>query len=548
MRDGEKQWDAWREGIIGLGVQSSHKSYYPELQKRMADLKRFRVLLDYATDAIFLANSDTGQLVDINESACSLLDYGRQELLARSLFDLISLDDLQLFVGENAAEGSSVHARRVSMPRKDGSEVPVEIGARVASFEGRPYYIVSVRDLRERIRLESQLQQAQKMDSIGRLAGGVAHDFNNMLTGIQGNTDLALLELSEDHPVRALLLEVRRASESATALTRQLLTFSRKQVVEPRPIDLNLLIESMHRMLRRLIGENILCEFLAGSSLHQINADPNQIEHAIVNLAVNARDAMPNGGKLTIETCNVVLGNLYCGRHIGCRPGEYVRLAITDTGVGMSEDTRRHVFEPFFTTKAAGLGTGLGLATVYGTVTQAGGSIELYSEPFLGTVFKLYFPRHVVSEARAIPPSSAAASAAVAASAESEIPCTGTETVLIVEDERLVADLASRVLERLGYRVVTCNCGEDALAVAASMNEKIDLLVTDVVMPGINGKILAETLRKTRPEIRIVYTSGYTRDVIVHHGVLNPGVLFLDKPYTPQALAAKVREALDAKT
>jgi CheY-like chemotaxis protein len=290
-------------------------------------------------------------------------------------------------------------------------------------------------------------------------------------------------------------------------------------------------------MLCRLIGEDIQFEFLQDPSLHPILADPNQIEHAIVNLVVNARDAMPTGGRLTIETSNVVLGNLYCGRHLNCLPGQYVRLAITDTGTGMSEDVRQHVFEPFFTTKAQGRGTGLGLATVYGTVTQVGGSIELYSEPGLGTVLKLYFPcQQAVSDA-----------AKTVLERESQAFPIGSERILFVEDEELVSAMATRVLERSGYRVTTCNSGEEALATVATITEKIDLLVTDVVMPGIDGKVLAETLLRQRPGIRVLYTSGYTRDVVVHHGILERGVCFLSKPYTPQALATKVREILDDK-
>ncbi|MGA8754016.1 response regulator [Candidatus Deferrimicrobium sp.] len=385
----------------------------------------------------------------------------------------------------------------------------------------------------EKEKLRGQLQQAMKMEAVGRLAGGVAHDFNNLLTAIMGNISLALMKLSPSDPAGGLLAEANKAAESAASLTQQLLAFSRKQIIKPKVLDLNILIADMNKLLFRLIGENIDLKTVPGEDLGSVKVDAGQFEQILVNLAVNARDAMPEGGMLFIETANVDLDEEYCTKHPYVRPGRFVMLAVSDTGHGMSEEVKRQVFEPFFTTKSKGIGTGLGLATIYGVVKQANGSIEVYSEVGKGTTFKIFLPR-VEDEDAGTPVSS--------------LPMElleGSETVLLVEDEKIVRDVGARILERSGYRVMQAGNGDEAIALAMEYGERIDLLMTDVVMPGMHGRELANRLTRIHPETRVLFTSGYTDDAIVHHGVLDEGVSFIGKPYSPSALAKKVREVLD---
>ncbi len=385
----------------------------------------------------------------------------------------------------------------------------------------------------ERSRLEDQLQQAMKMEAVGRLAGGVAHDFNNLLTSITGNVQLSLMDLSPDDPLEGALTEIAQAADSAASLTRQLLAFSRKQLIEPKVLNLNELIVSLEKMLRRLIGEDIELKTIPGKRLGSIKADPGQLEQILVNLAVNARDAMPDGGKLIVETANAELDEEYCRLHPHSRPGAYVMLAVSDTGTGMSDEVKSHLFEPFFTTKPKERGTGLGLATIYGAVKQAGGSVEVYSEEGEGTTFKIYLPL-VAQKAERLQ----------AAAPAIDMPG-GTETVLIVEDEKSVRDMAIRILKRLGYNVLQAPDGGQAFMLAEKYTDKIDLLVTDVIMPGMNGRQLAERLIQIHPEMKVLYTSGYTENAIAHHGVIDEGLQFIGKPYTPQALAKKLRDVLE---
>ena len=385
----------------------------------------------------------------------------------------------------------------------------------------------------EKEKLRAQLQQAMKMEAVGRLAGGVAHDFNNLLTAILGNISLALMKLSPSDPAGGLLAEANKAAESAASLTQQLLAFSRKQIIKPKVLDLNILIADMNKMLVRLIGEDIDLKTVPGADLGLVKVDASQFEQILVNLAVNARDAMPEGGKLLIETVNVDLDVEYCARHPYVRPGRFVMLAVSDTGHGMSGEVKRQIFEPFFTTKPKGTGTGLGLATIYGVVKQSKGSIEVYSEVGKGTTFKIYLPRIEAEDARTPEPS---------------LPMElleGTETVLFVEDEEIVRDLGVRILEGLGYKVMQASNGDEAIARAMEYGDRIDLLMTDVVMPGMHGRELANRLTGIRPETRVLFTSGYTDNAIVHHGVLDEGVSFIGKPYSPSALAKKVRDVLD---
>jgi PAS domain S-box-containing protein len=392
--------------------------------------------------------------------------------------------------------------------------------------------LASFVDVTEERRLQAQLLQSQKLESVGRLAGGVAHDFNNLLTVIRGYLELSLQSLREDNPLVDYLTEVDRAADSAAGLTQQLLAFSRKQIIAPQVLDLNDVVQRVDAMLQRLLGEHIALEVHPGADLWRVRFDPGQAEQILVNLAVNARDAMPDGGRLTIETSNVRLDSAYAETHPDAHPGEYVLLAVSDTGEGMSSETRAHAFEPFFTTKQPGHGTGLGLAMIHGAVSQNGGRVEVYSELGHGTSFKIYLPRTVGTIASTDEPALRTSPA-------------GRETILVAEDDERVRMLTVRLLSRLGYRAIAVGSGDEALAWLDTHAEPIDLLLTDVIMPGMNGKTLAERVRAVRPGTRVLFTSGYTANVIVHHGVLKPGVEFLAKPFSGSSLAQKVREVLD---
>jgi hypothetical protein len=389
-------------------------------------------------------------------------------------------------------------------------------------------------EITERKRLEEQLLQSQKMEAVGQLAGGVAHDFNNILTAIVGYTDLLAAELGANEQQHEDLEEIRKAARRAAALTRQLLAFSRKQVLEPRIIDVNGVVMNLDKMLRSLISENIELKTDLAQNLAAARADPNQIEQVIMNLAINARDAMPDGGTVTIETRNATLDDAYAAQHVSVIPGEYVMLAVSDTGCGMDEKTQSRIFEPFFTTKPAGRGTGLGLSTVYGIVKQTGGNIWLYSEPGKGTTFKIYLP------------AIAALPEDIGKVAPAEVLARGGGTVLIVEDDDQLRRLTHRALASQGYTVLEADRGSAALDIARRHKGHIDLLLTDVIMPDTNGRKLAETIRAARPGLRVLYMSGYPDGAISSHGMLEPGVAYLAKPFTTAAVTRRVREVLEA--
>jgi PAS domain S-box-containing protein len=413
-------------------------------------------------------------------------------------------------------------------------------GVPVRDADGRVVRIVgTVLDLTERRRVERELRRleedllhSQKLDAIGRLAGGVAHDFNNMLTAILGHVELATRAAQPGALVLEHLQQVQAAAERAAGLTRQLLTFARKQVIQPVVLEPNVLVQDLVKLLRPLLNENIELKVLLGADVWPLRIDRGQFELLLVNLAVNARDAMPGGGRITIETENLVLDEEACRHRQGVAPGEYVQIIVTDTGHGMDAATRQHVFEPFFTTKAAGRGTGLGLATCQGIVDQHGGHIWFYSEPGRGTCFKICFPRAPAPMKAEAPPVHAP-------------PARGSETILVVEDESRVRDLCARVLRAFGYRVLAAGTGREAAAASASHPGPIHLVVSDVMLPDLRGPELAAGLRRGRPSLRILYTSGYTENTITHEGVLDPGVRFLEKPYTPTQLAKAVRRVLD---
>jgi nitrogen-specific signal transduction histidine kinase len=390
------------------------------------------------------------------------------------------------------------------------------------------------RDISERRSLEDHLRQAQKMEGIGQLAGGIAHDFNNLLTAIGGRCYLVLKQLEPDNPLRRDLEIIQGAAQRAARLTHQLLAFSRKQILEPRLLDLNAMVADIEPLLQRLIGEDIEVTMDLGSELGRVKADPGQVEQVLMNLAVNARDAMPQGGRLTLQTADVILDEAYARVHTGVEPGRYVRLAVGDTGHGMDETTRARIFEPFFTTKEIGKGTGLGLATVYGIVKQSHGHIAVDSEPGQGATFKIYLP-----SVDALP----SADAPVEAKRGST---RGSETVLIVEDDELLRGLARDILAAQGYSVLVAASPMNALQVAAEHQTPIHLLLSDVVMPQMNGKQLADRLLAGRPDLKVLFMSGYLDSVIVQHGVLEPGVHFLHKPFTPAGLSSKIRDVLES--
>ena len=386
----------------------------------------------------------------------------------------------------------------------------------------------------ERQTLESQLRQAQKMEAFGQLAGGIAHDFNNLLTAIIGGAYLARIDLPSDHPSQRELDEIDKAGNRAAALTKQLLAFSRKQVLQPRVLDLNVIVADMAKMLRRVIGEHVEFSHKLQEAIGRVKADPSQIEQVILNLAVNARDAMPKGGRLIIETRDVDLDEEYSRSHPDCRPGQYVMLAVSDTGVGMDEKTQSRIFEPFFTTKGQGKGTGLGLATVFGIIKQSQGHISVYSEPGRGSTFKVYFPR-VDEEAQLYK-----------SWIHRALPKGGSERILVVEDEEPVRNLICNVLKSVGYRVIVARNAIEALTAHLASSEPIHLMITDLVMPGMSGGQLAAKMRVTNPGMKILHMSGYTQDAVINQGELKEDTPFLPKPFTPENLLRTVRETLDA--
>jgi two-component system cell cycle sensor histidine kinase/response regulator CckA len=437
---------------------------------------------------------------------------------------------------EDRSKGNMIN-REFSINSKDGKINEIDIRSTFLR-DGRA--VIVLHDITEKRRaeeemksLQEQLRQSQKMEAIGRLAGGIAHDFNNLLTIIKGYSQLSLIELSEDNPLKRNIEHIHTATDRAADLVRQLLAFSRRQILEMKVLDLNTTLANLHNMLRRLIGEDIELTTVLAEDLGRVKTDLGWIEQAIMNLVVNARDAMPSGGKLTIETRNADLDEAYVGGHVGVKPGRYVMLSVSDTGVGMTPEVRERLFEPFFSTKEKDKGTGLGLSTVYGIVKQSGGDIWVYSEPGKGSTFKIYLPR--VDEPLEQPREKVLGYELLR----------GSETILLVEDEEEVRKLAVRVLERQGYKVLAARDGDEALLICERHQDPIHLMLTDVVMPGMNGHELAERLEPLHPRMKVLYMSGYTDNAIVLHGVLVEGVNYIQKPFTVDALTKKVREVLE---
>lgn len=494
----------------------------------------YRDVVENARDIIYYHDLH-GNYLAVNRAVESITGYSRDEALQMNIADTVApeyLDQARHMIARKLA-GETVTAYRLKIVAKDGRQIAVEVNTRLVRRHGEVTGVQGIaRDVTERLHIEEQLRQAQKMEAVGQLAGGIAHDFNNLLTVITGYSELVLRRLPREDTLRHHVAEIKKAGGRAAALTRQLLAFSRKQVLQPKVIDLNAVVANMGEMLRRLIGEDVELRTVLAPTLGSTKADPGQIEQVIMNLVVNARDAMPHGGNLIIETENVYLNESYTESHIAVRPGPYVMLAVSDTGEGIAAEDREHIFEPFFTTKETGRGTGLGLSTVYGIVKQSGGNIWVYSEVGRGTAFKVYLPRvdEIAQEyTRGI---------------EAEEVLHGQETVLVAEDDERVRRLVREVLEHYGYNVLSAVSGDDALELAERQSGTIDLLLTDVVMPKMSGRRVADQLRALQPAMKVLYMSGYTDESIVHHGVLDPDTPFLQKPFTPQALARKVRDVL----
>jgi PAS domain S-box-containing protein len=497
----------------------------------------FRSLVTNAPYGICRCDA-AGQVLDANPALLTMLGYSSLKELASTHLGELYADTQHWFeLADYLRSASPFNGLIAEWKKKNGTPTVVRVSGRTVSDSrnGRTFELFA-EDVTERRALEQQLQQSQKMEAVGRLAGGIAHDFNNLLMVISGYSEFLLDRLGPDPALRSPAQEIASAAGRATSLTRQLLAFSRKQMLAPKILDLNGVVTENLKMLTRMIGEDIDLVMVPAAGLGPVRADAGQIEQVIMNLAVNARDAMPSGGKLTIETSNISLDEEYARFHAPLRPGNYVMLAISDTGAGMNSETQSHIFEPFFTTKGT-KGTGLGLSTVYGIVKQSGGYIWVYSESGKGTTFKIYLPRVADAvESRAV----------VAVPAESIAAEPGTETVLLVEDEANLRYLARQYLEKQGYRVLEAADGAVATQIAVAHEGIIHLLLTDVIMPGMNGRELAQRISEIRPNVKVLYMSGYTENVIGRNGTLDAGVRLLQKPFTLRDLKSKVREVLDS--
>jgi len=513
-----------------------------------ANERKYRLLAENTLDVIWAMDMDL-VFTYVNPAIQISLGYSPEEWVGTRLAEHCDEKDfarISEVISAELAKGprSSGVIVDVVLFNRNGEAIPFEVHGKVNfDEEGHPVGLQGIaRDISERKRaeaerekLQAQLLQAQKMESVGRLAGGVAHDFNNKLTVILGYAQMSMEGRDRTDPIYENLQQVMNAGNQSVSIVRQLLAFARKQIISPEVLDLNETLEDMLKMLRRLIGEDIDLTWEPGSNLWPVKMDPSQVDQILANLCVNARDAITGVGKVTIETENVVLDENYCADRAGFIPGDYVMLGVSDNGCGMDRETLANAFEPFFTTKEVGKGTGLGLSTVYGIVRQNHGFVNIYSEPGKGTTFKIYLPRH--SEKAGEKPEAV----------PTEIPWGRGETILVVEDDDPLLRLARRTLEGLGYAVITSANPKEAIAMAKGHGGDIHLLLTDVVLPEMSGKELTGEISKVLPAIRVLYMSGYTANVIAHHGVLDEGVHFIGKPFTPESLARKVREALGSE-
>jgi two-component system, cell cycle sensor histidine kinase and response regulator CckA len=490
-------------------------------------------LFDNAHDALLILSPEDEIVLDVNQRACEIYGFSKSEFVGMSLESLtkdVARGKEQI---QRTLEKREFHSFETVQRRKDGSEIFLETNGAVVNYKGQEALLSINRDITERKLLEDQFRQSQKMEAVGRLAGGIAHDFNNLLTAIIGYSQLALRGIDADNPLHNNFEEIEKAGKRAAVLTNKMLAFSRKQVIQPKILNLNSSIADIEKMLRRLIGEDIEIAMFLSDKLWMVKADLGQFEQVLMNLVVNARDAMPQGGKLTIETSNVSLDETYARHHLNVTPGDYMMLAVSDTGIGMDAATLSHIFEPFFTTKEAGKGTGLGLSTVYGIVNQNNGHIWVYSEPGHGTTFKVYLPR---------------VKGGVESVEQAENPADsvqGKETLMVVEDEDAVRNLVCQILRSRGYKVLEASHGVDALLLLEQQSEPIHLIITDVIMPFMSGREFADKAIHKYKDIKVLFMSGYTDEAILPHGVLDPGVAFIQKPFTTATLAVKVRDLLD---
>ncbi|NCA83365.1 MAG: transporter substrate-binding domain-containing protein [Opitutae bacterium] len=523
-----------------------------ELQDRTRELQKANSHLDQIVEnlptMLFLKDAQNLRFVTVNRSGETLMGYPRIDMLGKSDYDFFPKEQADFFTQKDreVLHGKTPVdiAEEPLQSKTQGERILHTRKVPILNAQGEPEYLLGIsEDITDRKRaeeaqahLQSQLNQAQKMESVGRLAGGVAHDFNNMLQAILGHAELALDRVAPEQPLHADLLEIQKAARRSADLTRQLLAFARKQTVMPKVLDLNETVEGMLKMLRRLIGEDIELAWRPGGDVGPVKVDPSQIDQILANLCVNARDAIAGAGKITIETGTATLDATRCAPHAGVVPGEYVRLAVRDTGCGMDPATLANIFEPFYTTKGMGEGTGLGLATVYGAVKQNNGLVSVDSEPGQGTTFQIYLPRHMARIAPVQAPEEPA-----------EPIARGQETVLLVEDEPAILETTRAMLEKLGYRVLATPAPEEAIHLVRTQPGNIHLLMTDVVMPGMNGRDLAKILSSLRPNLKQLFMSGYTANVIAHHGVLDEGMHFIQKPFAMRDLAAKLRETLAGK-
>ncbi len=547
VRDWQTQRRAKDGQLVDVEITATHLG--PELgftailrditdRKRAEEALResqtnLRTLFDSLEDFLFVLDVE-GHVLEVNPVVLERLGYSKAELLGENVLKVHPpdrRDEAATIIADMVA--GKADSCSIPLMTKDGALIPVETRVTQGRWSNQEVLFGVSRDVTQRLQLEEQLRQAQKMESIGQLAGGIAHDFNNLLTVINGFADLILPELSPSDPMRKDVASIRQAGQSASEITQQLLAFSRKQIIQPRILDLNQLVANMEPILWRTIREDIGIEMSLAPDLWRVKVDPTQIEQVIMNLAANARDAMPLGGELTIKTANVLLDKEYVAHYLGATPGKHVMLAISDTGIGMNQELRSHIFEPFFTTKAVGKGTGMGLATVYGIVKQSGGNIWCYSEEGEGTTFKIYLPSAVDESQVSVPRED-----------EEEIP-TGTEVILLVEDDATVRGLALRMLENAGYTVLEARDVEDALDQTQQHPGPIHVLLSDVVMPGMSGRDLADRITQMRPDVKVVYMSGYADEAIAHHGVLGPDTAFVQKPFSAISLLRKVREVLE---
>jgi len=497
--------------------------------------QRFRALVENSEDSIQLATA-RGTLLYVSPSTERLYDRPTAEVVGRNVFELVHPDDRERLTEQwqRCLDHPGVAIRgEFRLPRTDRFIEAVRVNH--LNDPGLKAVVTICRDVTERRRLETRVHQTQRLEAIGRLAGGIAHDFNNILSAIHGFASIVHGELADRDPLRGDVQEILKAVERAANLTRQLLAFGRRQVLQPKVIDVASYVRDLERMIRRIVGEDIEIVVRVDEGAVTAKADPGQLEQVLINLVVNARDAMPTGGRITIEASNVVVGDEDSRESAELAPGSYVMLSVSDTGIGMSKKVQDHIFEPFFTTKESGQGSGLGLSTVFGIVKQSGGHIFVESDPGHGSTFRIYFPASRERPTRVITSASLA-----------PVKLSGAETILLVEDENAVRSFVARALRQQGYQVLDASNGGEALMIAEQHPGIIHLLLTDVIMPRVSGKQLAERLRTLRADLRVLYMSGYAEEIIAPHGVLEPGAAFIEKPLTAEALGRKVREVLDA--